>query len=255
MLVKNPNLHIRRFELKYLVPDSDLDKIRHAISNFVIPDPNAKEARYGKYQVTSTYFDDLAYSAYLEKLAGIKIRKKFRIRSYSKKVSASSTIFLEIKRRDEAIIFKDRSPLKFDDIKRILNFGEYERLDSSGDVDVATQFISYIVRKRLRPTVMTSYLREAYLDAKNFSFRLTLDQNLSAKVEEEISLDNRESKEVLKDYAILEAKFNRIMPAWFGIIVKSFNLERIPFSKYCWALENCGIVHKSEISILAGLWI
>lgn len=254
MLIRNPNLHIRRFEFKYLVAESDLDGIRRAISNFVILDPYAQNAKNGRYLVLSLYLDDTDLSAYFEKMAGLKMRKKFRIRTYSDKVVDSTGVYIEIKRRDGTIIFKDRSPLAFGNLRNLLVFGDYDKIKESGDPLVTEQFLGYFLRKKLKPTLITCYDREAYLDQKNFSFRLTLDLNLRAKIENTLSLDNSGCKEILRGHAILEAKFNRIMPAWFGMIVRSHGLERIAFSKYCWSLENCGIVPKSEAANLIGLW-
>jgi len=60
---------------------------------------------------------------------------------------------------------------------------------------------------------------------------------------------------VLPGLAVVEAKFNRIMPAWFGMIIKSYNLNRVSFSKYCFSLESCGIVSASERSSFPQTWI
>lgn len=254
MLIKNLNLHIRRFEFKYVVPNTELDKIRRSIGNFTILDPYAKKDRDDTYQVTSLYFDDTNLSSYYEKLAGIKLRKKFRIRTYETRPAAKSPIFLEIKRRDEIIIFKDRFPLDFSSLK-YLEGGSWDKLLSGGNDEVLRKFIGHYLARGLKPTVMTSYRREAYLDRKNFSFRLTLDQQLAAKRAYGIDLRSHDTREVFRGYTILEAKFNRIMPSWFGMIVKKHNLERVSFSKYCFGLEACGIVPKTDLSKFEPAWI
>lgn len=255
MLIKNLNLHIRRFEFKYVVANDELDKIRRSISNFTVLDPYAEKGKDGTYQVTSLYFDDNNLSSYFEKLAGIKHRKKIRIRTYDSAPKANSPIFLEIKRRDEIIIFKDRCPIDLADLKH-LEGGSYDKLLSKNtDVVVAKKFIGDYLARRLKPIVMTSYKREAYLDRKNFSFRLTLDQQLAAKRATEIDLKSHDCSEIFSGYTILEAKFNRIMPSWFGMIVKKHNLERVSFSKYCFGLEACGIVPKTDLSKFEPVWI
>lgn len=254
MLIKNLNLHIRRFEFKYVVGNDQLDKIRRSISNFTILDPYAKKDRDGTYQVTSLYFDDLNLSSYFEKLAGVKLRKKFRIRTYETSPKTSSQVFLEIKRRDEIIIFKDRSPIKLSDLK-YLEGGFYHKLQSKRKDEETEKFIAFYLSRRLKPTVITSYRREAYLDRKNFSFRLTLDQQLAAKRVQEIDLGSHDTREILPGYTILEAKFNRIMPSWFGMVVKKHNLERVSFSKYCFGLEACGMVPKTDLSKFEPAWI
>lgn len=255
MIIKNPNLHIRRFEFKYLVREENLDKIRRSISNFVIRDPYAVNARDGVYQVSSIYFDDNQFFSYFEKLDGIKGRKKFRIRTYETNLSKSSRVYLEIKRRDEVVIFKDRSQVSFSRFVAGLEKGAYEKLLQLGERDVTSQFISYLLNKSLRPNVLVSYGREAYLDERNHSFRITLDQNLCAKETRDLNFDRSDLVAILPHFAIVEAKFNRIMPAWFGQVIRAHNLERVSFSKYCFSLEACGIVPRTDLSILPQTWI
>ncbi len=248
MLVKNPNLHIRRFEFKYLVRENSLDKLRRSLGNFVLPDPYAAGKVRGVYPVTSLYFDNQNFFTYYEKLAGLKSRKKFRIRTYESRVPKNAVVFLEIKRRDEVVIFKDRSMVPLGDIREALEGGRYDQLLNHGEKEVTNQFVSHYLTKSLTPRLLVSYVREAYLDTRNHSFRITLDHDLRAEPKYEIDFAASDKKNILPGYVILEAKFNRIMPAWFGQIIKTFELNKVSFSKYCFGLESCGIVPKSDLS-------
>lgn len=252
MLIKNLNLHIRRFEFKYLIEERRLDKLRRSISNFVEVDPFAK-LKSNFYPVTSLYFDDFDFSSYYEKLAGLKLKRKFRLRVYETVPAGRQKAFMEIKRRDDAIVFKDRSASNIESLKLILNDGRYDLLPQNDKV--SNLFVHLVRRKGLRPVVLISYRREAYFDKDNSFFRLTLDQDLSARRCNEINFDTSTSSPILPGYVVLEAKFNRIMPAWFGMIIKSYNLTRVSFSKYCFSLESCGIVSESERSSFPQTWI
>ena len=245
MLIKNINLHIRRFEFKYLVSERDLDKIRKSISNFVTLDPYAKLQKREYYQVSSLYLDDINLSSYYEKLAGLKYRKKFRIRVYDEFVKDDTRAYLEIKKRDETIIFKDRVALNVQTARDVLENGRYQDLPSLAEND--NEFVGQFLSKRLMPTVLLSYKREAYLDERNSNFRLTLDQDIHAKRAFGIDFDVENTNRISKGFAVVEAKFNHIMPAWFGMIIKLHNLSRVAFSKYCFSLESCGIVSKTEL--------
>lgn len=255
MFVKNSNLHIRRFEFKYLVREEDLDKIRRSISNFVINDPYVTKTKNGIYQVNSIYFDDTNNFTYFEKLAGVKKRKKFRIRTYDTNVNRDSKVFLEIKRRDDVVIFKDRSQVPYTSILKALEKGEYENLANYGEKEVSRDFLFYYLKHSLRPNVLISYKREAYLDSKNYSFRITLDQDLMAARRREINFDKDGLSVISPGFAVVEAKFNRIMPAWFGQVIKAHDLTRMSFSKYCFGIEACGILPKTDLSQLPYRWI
>lgn len=68
------------------------------------------------------------------------------------------------------------------------------------------------------------------------NFRVTIDYDLrtyqSSWLDEETH-----SKEVIPHLAILEVKFNNVLPFWFHRIIQRYNLEQRPFSKYCNCLE------------------
>jgi|SRR3989344_439676 len=254
IILKNDNLHIRRFEFKYLIHERQLDSIRNSISNFVTSDPFASLSVENYYQVSSIYFDDLNLNSYFEKLAGLKLRKKLRIRVYGKNIGDKAKAFLEIKRKDDVIVFKDRVSVSLAEARKILEDSNYDLLPLGDNQKSSNSFISLFLRKRLFATVLVSYKREAYFDKLNSSFRVTLDQNLRAKKVYGLDFDLDGAHEVIPNYAIIEAKFNRIMPAWFGMIIKAKQLQRVPFSKYCFCLESCDIVLKNDLP-KESIWI
>lgn len=255
MLNKNLNLHIRRFELKYVVSDRMLDKIRRSISPFVVFDPILSKTRKRFYRVTSLYLDTFNYDSYWEKVDGLKKHKKFRVRTYEEKLKKATPVFLEIKKREEAVIFKDRFLTQYGRVRQGIDNGKPEIILGNINEGTGAEFVVGVKRKNLQPTLLVSYRREAYFDAKNSSFRLTLDQDLTAARRFDMDLNYQDSQEIFRGYSILEAKFNRIMPAWFGMLIRSFNLNRISFSKYCFAAEACGIFGRPKMPGLTRIWI
>lgn len=254
MLSKNLNLHIRRFELKYVVSDRMLDRIRRSISPFVVFDPVLSKTRKRFYRVTSLYLDTFNYDSYWEKVDGLKRHKKFRIRTYEEKLKKATPVFLEIKKREEAVIFKDRFLTQYGRVRAGIDNGKSEMILGNINEGTGAEFVVNVMRKNLQPTLLVSYRREAYFDAKNSSFRLTLDQDLATARRSDFDLACRDCREIFRGYSILEAKFNRIMPAWFGMLIRSYNLNRISFSKYCFAAEACGIVGRPNLPRLIRTW-
>lgn len=246
MFLRNNNLHIRRFEFKYLVSVRQLDQIRKQIHFFANIDKHAKDLDIGRYYVKSLYFDDLSYSSYFEKLAGVKKRKKLRIRTYDSDLKNSSRVFLELKRRDDVVVFKDRLEGSYGEIRDLLKNSRYDLIKkrSSGTVE---NFFNAAFRHHVLDTVIVEYEREAYFDKNNSSFRVTIDENLRASRSFGADLLLKSDKFVLPGYAVVEAKFNRVIPAWFGMLIKSSGLKRVSFSKYCLSMEFCGIVRKHEL--------
>ncbi len=96
---ENKTESFERYEFKFLLNKKKAEQIESEIKNFMILDPNAEKNISKKYFVRSLYFDTPNYTNFYDKVDGIKLRKKFRIRSYNNKRKKSSNIFLEMKGR------------------------------------------------------------------------------------------------------------------------------------------------------------
>ena len=93
-----------RYEFKYFLTKNLRTKIENDISKFMTIDQNAKINN--KYFVRSLYFDDDFSTEYYNKTDGMKIRHKFRLRTYSSNQEAKTPIFLEIKGRNNQRTYK-----------------------------------------------------------------------------------------------------------------------------------------------------
>lgn len=96
-----------RLEYKYLVPFSDLDRLRNNLLKYLEFDEYAAIRPNKEYTVRSIYLDSYDYKCYYEKLDGIHTRKKFRIRGYNKEKD-NSRIFFEMKKKYDNFISKNR---------------------------------------------------------------------------------------------------------------------------------------------------
>ncbi|MCK5075627.1 MAG: VTC domain-containing protein, partial [Calditrichia bacterium] len=84
---------MKRLEYKYLVPKTLLPVLRSMILPYVEIDEYVSKTGKNNYTVRSIYFDTKNFNLYQEKLTGIKLRKKVRIRSYNQE-TPSSPLFL-----------------------------------------------------------------------------------------------------------------------------------------------------------------
>ena len=101
-----------KFEYKYLVPIERLTELRILISPFMESDTHMEKGGPSGYTVRSIYFDTFRYDDYHEKTNGLKIRKKMRIRGYNKQ-DHNNIVFIEIKRKNERLVNKYRTPIKY----------------------------------------------------------------------------------------------------------------------------------------------
>lgn len=84
-----------RHEWKHEINTSDMITIRHRLKAVATPDAHAVD---GKYFIRSLYFDNPADKALREKLDGVNLREKFRLRYYN---LDPSLIHLEKKSKQE----------------------------------------------------------------------------------------------------------------------------------------------------------
>src|SRR3989344_8614882 len=115
----NTLLHFQRFEFKYLLTKLQAEDIlADCLVNNLQWDPYVRDQEHKSYQVNSLYFDSDNYKCYNEKLSGLKSRFKVRIRSYGD--IGVETGFLEIKKKEDALVMKDRAAMDLGDTRKIL---------------------------------------------------------------------------------------------------------------------------------------
>jgi len=226
-----------RREYKYLIPADLLDVIRNELRPHLIYDSFAGKRVSKEYSVRSIYLDTIDFKHYYEKVQGLKIRKKFRIRGYNT-CEEDSKVFFEIKRKYDNFISKNRSSTYFANLEPMLRSGDFESLILNGDKEIvlkdANHFFYYYYRESLRPLILIVYEREAYYSKFDPKFRISFDKNLRSKDFPEITdLYNDDVLSIVNpNFFILEVKFSGSYPSWMKDIFTKYNIKRRSVSKY-----------------------
>jgi len=251
-LFSNNNDAIMKFEYKYIVPIERLPELRTLISPFMVADTHMNMGGPEGYTVRSIYFDTFQYDDYYEKISGIKIRKKIRIRGYNGQ-NHKNIVFLEIKRKNEKRVRKHRAPVKFKNLKNLLISGDTERfvLTIKGFKDAiedSRQFLFHMYKKSLRPVVLVIYEREAYHGTFDNSMRITFDKNLRSTIHPDIQELYQEEhiKYSIPNHFVLEVKFFNIFPSWLKPVIASLNLRLQAFSKYTTCVDEHNAVNNNS---------
>lgn len=226
-----------RYEYKYLVPIEQYAPLRATVLPFLRPDAFAALRPDGRYTVRSIYFDTPGFEMYHTKVDGIAHRLKVRLRGYNQG-DDNSLVFMEIKRKYEGPILKNRSDAPFGVVKQICNGASPD--DFPGQIsnpDNARRFLYHIFSKNLRPVVNVIYDREPYLGSTlhlENDFRLTFDMHLrsAAYPSPEELFEDRDLQYAFPGFFILEVKFNQFCPAWIKPVLEEFQLRKEPASKY-----------------------
>jgi hypothetical protein len=181
----------------------------------------------GGYLVSSLYFDDYNQSAILDKLSGIRDRKKFRVRIYNYQ---SNVIKLERKIKRENVTEKSHVRISKEEYDSLIQ-GDASFLRQKNDV-VARDFYLYYRTKNLRPRVVVEYRREALI-YKYGEVRITFDSLLRAGVfEKDLFSSGYMISAIPHDQIILEVKYTAYFPDVIRNITQINNLQWQSISKY-----------------------
>lgn len=232
-------LRFQRFEFKYRLPEYIVGKIIQDLLNHMDWDPYVAGNNDKSYQVSSLYFDTTGFGCYHEKIAGVKSRKKLRLRTYATELQPDTRVFLEIKRKNDMIVFKDRLATNYQECFHSINNGQFSRLvdhASCQDKELLKEFLWLKEYNCLLPKLMVIYKRQPLVGRIDQKFRVTFDSQLKAYPANQLFFSKR-AVEVFPHSVIMELKYNDSVPYWFHQIIKKYQLNREPFSKYCQSLE------------------
>ena len=244
---KESLLHFARFEFKYIMPKKQRDDVEAHLVNFLEYDQFVTSTPGHKYTVRSLYYDDPYYTAFHDKIDGLHTRSKFRIRTYSKSILEKAPFFLEIKGRNNNLVFKHRTPVNIGD-----NSWPFKRgheltsaiIKNGTPSEVLDQFQFGVLKNRLAPVALIDYKRRPYISKYDPTFRITFDEEITAFNSDSLFPESRDQcRHVLSGDTVMEVKFHHHMPSWFHRVIQAHQLKRVSISKICSGMEVLDLAH------------
>ena len=174
-----PKLHFQCFEFKYYLPKNKADKLIPALLNHMNWDPYIAASDKDYYQVNSLYFDSPAYGCFWDKEARVRDRKKLRYRFYND-LMAASQVFLEIKRKRDALVIKDRINLTISGCNNELDKNLYHLKKENPDNKFLAELIWFKRRNSMKPKLFVCYKRKALVDKIDPKLRITFDYDIQS---------------------------------------------------------------------------
>lgn len=219
---------VLREEKKFLMTTENVTALSHKLEAVMMQDPhNGSEG----YRIRSLYFDTLDDTDYFEKLDGIELRRKIRLRIYD---AGNDFGMLEMKQKEGCYQKKRSLRISREDAKA-LSEGSYGCLLKYPD-PFATECYGLMNMKCYRPKTIVEYRRKAFI-AKENKIRVTLDHHICAT---EAHMDLYDPKlnlyPVLDPFnAVLEVKYNGFLLGYIKELVNAANRSELTVSKYCLA--------------------
>lgn len=218
----------KRYELKYMLTTKQYELLREAMSDYMVSD------KYGQSTVCNLYFDTPDYLLIRRSIEKPLYKEKLRVRSYGV-ATPESTVFTELKKKYEKIVYKrristtekeameflmDRKPILEGQIPKEINYA----LDHYAP---------------LLPKAYISYDREAFYGREDKDFRMTFDRNILWRDYDLSLCKGIYGTKILEDgYVLAEIKVANAIPMWLIKFLSQEKIYKTSFSKYGTAYTN-----------------
>lgn len=227
---------VLRQEKKFLINVADAKALAHRLSGMMRED--AHNGADG-YMIRSLYFDTSGDSDYFDKVAGVEVRKKIRLRIYNPKAEFA---MLEMKQKQGEQQLKRSLKVSKADALKLID-GNYTPLLSYRE-KFAAECFGIMNARSYRPRTIVEYNRKAFILDVN-STRITFDSRIIAT---ESSFDIFDEKlnmfPVLDLYdTVMEVKYNGFLMSYVKQMINSVDKSELSVSKYILARHSSYLTH------------
>ncbi|MGN0600435.1 MAG: polyphosphate polymerase domain-containing protein [Oscillospiraceae bacterium] len=229
----------KRVEMKYLLSAEKYKALSEAVR------PNLEEDQYGRTTICNIYFDTENYDIISHSIEKCDYKEKLRLRSYGVPEN-DSTVFLEIKKKYDDVVYKRRIGLEYSEAVNFLENG----IPPQDNGQIFREIDYFMKHYKPEPKLFIAYDRTAFCGKKEKELRVTFDFNIRSR-RDELSLISGDSGKMLfnDDSVIMEIKANGAVPMWLAETLSELKIYKTSFSKYGQIYKN-DIIKREHISCL-----
>ena len=211
----------KRYEIKYQLSEEQRSRLERLMASHMEPDA------YGATTVRNIYYDTPSLLLARRSAEHPYYKEKLRVRSYAP-AGVDDTVFLELKKKCDGIVYKRRASLPFVEADALLRGAREPQTQI--ERELAFSAGRY---EGLAPAMFVAYDREAYYDPNDHEFRMTFDRKVRCRWDN-ISLGGSSTGYVLMpaSQSLLEVKCAAGMPLWLVDFLSVEGIYKGRFSKY-----------------------
>ena len=242
-----------RHELKFIIDEPTFHQLYFTLRPILHSDRHANGedgAGFRSYQVRSLYFDDAGRSGIFDKLSGIDLRHKYRIRIYN---DNDQVIHLEKKLKHNELTMKQICRVSRAQVDGLLAgepealLDEAKKLKATAssrsrhrDSQLLLQFYSEIRTRLLAPKLLVDYERIPLLWADG-NVRITFDCHLSSSLGRQDLWDPAAALQPVLNPGelIMEIKYDRFLPDFIRSAIQLPGISPLAISKYLLCSVHC----------------
>ena len=219
---------VYRQEKKYFMTLPDMRELSGRLASVMIQDGhNGADG----YRIRSLYFDTVDEKDYTEKIDGVELRRKIRLRIYD---PGADFAMLEMKQKEGNYQKKRSLRVRRQDAIELAR-GRYDSLLKYSD-PFAAECYGVMRMQCYRPKTVVEYRRKAFV-AKENKIRVTFDSEIRAtETSSELFSPELNMWPVLDAFnGVLEVKYNGFMLSYIKNLIDGANRSELSVSKYCLA--------------------
>jgi len=217
---------VLRQEKKYLINIEQYYNISRRFSKLFMEDEHSSG---DGYLVRSLYFDTIDDKDFEEKIDGVDLRRKIRLRNYGTDPQYAK---LEMKQKQGMMQKKRSLALNKEQSRRLIN-GDYSVLleFNSG---FAGECFWLMHMQCYRPKAVVAYTRKVFVADEN-EIRITFDHHIKGSESsfDIFSEDLVENMIFDPSLVVMEVKFNGFLLSYIKDAINEINASELAVSKYC----------------------
>ncbi len=225
-MMQQYNMVFRRNEQKYLLTEEQYHTLWELIS------PCLKEDEYAHSTICNLYYDTTDYELIRASIEKPVYKEKLRLRSYGVPAE-DTTVFVEIKKKYDGIVYKRRVGLPLMEAMQGLEQGYIEPVPGQEQISSEINYFLQRYAGSLQPTVFLAYDRDAFQGIDDEELRVTFDFNIRSRQEHLSFLDGMDGENYFQSGEVmLEIKTIGAYPFWLIHALEECQIYPISFSKY-----------------------
>lgn len=224
-----PEISVARREIKYLLDHATVCSLQRKLGMVL---PVDRQKTQGGYLVRSLYFDTVYDKDYYDKIDGLEMRRKIRLRIYS---SEDITAKLEVKEKQGGDQWKRSATLSKEDA-RLLIAGDYQTLRQKNLSPFLQTVLQKMETEAYLPKTIVEFRRLAFIGKSNDT-RITFDSQLKATEANFDLFSPQLSLYPILYPVILEVKYNHFLLSYIKQLLNLADQTPVATSKYALARQ------------------
>ena len=217
----------RRYEKKYLITAAQQSELLRRLKPYMEPDEHPQS------QIGNIYYDTPSFELIRTSLEKPVYKEKLRVRSYGVPTD-SGTVFVEIKKKFEGVVYKRRISMAANAVPAFLAGNFY-----AGQSQIGREIAWFQSIHQTVPAAYIGYERLSFCGIRQPELRITFDTDIRWRKDDLDLRCGRKGVAILPENTVLmEIKIPGAAPLWLAELLSTVGAYPTSFSKYGYSYSH-----------------